>query len=202
MIQTPPWRWSMSFCDALAFNLVAAVVVGGGIHLTGAAHDSDAGPSALSYAWTATCGVFDNAAAQNPLFTCSVPGPVTITLTVSDGDASPTCPDNLQVKVSCDPPPPQPYSWVVLGSGGAAIARVITPDATCPTITVDGEAKAMSVRVPAGTAALRTSTATPVKPSAFPVTTCEFTLPSTTARASVLGHDLALPKAGAGAARR
>jgi hypothetical protein len=34
--------------------------------------------------------VFDNAAAQNPLFTCSAPGPVTITLTVSDGDPSPT----------------------------------------------------------------------------------------------------------------
>ncbi|MES1173067.1 MAG: metallophosphoesterase [Myxococcales bacterium] len=173
----------------------AAVVVGGGIHLSAAAHDSDAVPSALSYAWAATSGVFDNAAAQNPLFTCSAPGPVTITLTVSDGDPSPTCPDNLQVKVSCDPPPPQPYSWVVLGSGGTAIARVITPEATCPTITVDGVTKAMSVRVPAGTNAVRTSSATPVKPSAFPVTTCEFTLSSSTARASVLGHDLALPKA-------
>ncbi len=28
-IQTPPWRWSMSFCDALALNLVAALAVAG-----------------------------------------------------------------------------------------------------------------------------------------------------------------------------
>jgi len=29
LIQTPPARWSMSFCDALALNLTAAVIVGG-----------------------------------------------------------------------------------------------------------------------------------------------------------------------------
>ena len=180
--------------DAAGAN-PAAVVVGGGIHLNGAAHDSDSGPSALSYAWTATSGVFDNAASQNPLFTCSAPGPVTLTLTVSDGDTSPTCADNLSVKVNCDNPPPQPYSWVVLGSGGSAIARVVTPDTSCPSITVDGVTSPMSVRVAAGTVPVRTSSATPVKPSAFPVTTCEFTLPSTAGHAAVLGHDLALPKA-------
>ena len=179
--------------DAAGAN-PANVVVGGGIHLTGAAHDSDSGPSALRYAWTASSGVFDDAAAQNPLFTCSVAGPVSITLTVSDADPSPTCPDNLTVKVNCDPAPPQPYSWVVLGSGGAAIARVITPEATCPRITVDGVTQLMNVRVPAGTVPVRTASATPVKASAFPVTTCELTLPSNAAHAAVLGHELALPK--------
>ncbi|MEI9953511.1 MAG: metallophosphoesterase [Pseudomonadota bacterium] len=180
--------------DAAGAN-PAQVVVGGGIRLTGAAHDPDSSPSALTYAWSATSGVFDNATSQNPLFTCSLSGPVSITLTVSDGDAAPTCPDNLTVQVNCDPPPPQPYSWVVLGSGGAAIARVITPAATCPNITVDGVAQAMSVRAAAATIPVRTATATPTKASAFPVTTCEFTLPSGAHRASVLGHDLALPKA-------
>ena len=29
LIQTPPWRWSLSFCDALALNLVVALVVAG-----------------------------------------------------------------------------------------------------------------------------------------------------------------------------
>ncbi|HEY5288561.1 MAG TPA: hypothetical protein VIJ59_00880 [Caulobacteraceae bacterium] len=29
LIQTPPWRWSMSFCDSLALNLTAGIVVGG-----------------------------------------------------------------------------------------------------------------------------------------------------------------------------
>ena len=28
-LQTPPWRWSLSVCDAIGFNLVTAVVVGG-----------------------------------------------------------------------------------------------------------------------------------------------------------------------------
>jgi len=37
MIQTPPWRWSMSFCDEIAWNLVAALVVAG-LGLAAAAH--------------------------------------------------------------------------------------------------------------------------------------------------------------------
>jgi hypothetical protein len=37
LIQTPPWRWSMPFCDALAMNLVAALAVAGlGLALAGA----------------------------------------------------------------------------------------------------------------------------------------------------------------------
>ncbi len=35
LIQTPPWRWGFSFCDALALNLVAGLVVAGvGLCLT------------------------------------------------------------------------------------------------------------------------------------------------------------------------
>lgn len=29
LVQTPPWRWSLSACDALAFNLVGALVIAG-----------------------------------------------------------------------------------------------------------------------------------------------------------------------------
>ncbi|MGH7015848.1 MAG: STT3 domain-containing protein, partial [Caulobacteraceae bacterium] len=29
-VQTPPWRWGLSFCDALALNTVVAVIVAGG----------------------------------------------------------------------------------------------------------------------------------------------------------------------------
>lgn len=37
MIETPPWRWGFSFCDALATNLVAGCVVGGaGLAIAGA----------------------------------------------------------------------------------------------------------------------------------------------------------------------
>jgi MFS family permease len=28
-IQTPPWRWSLSVCDSIGFNLVTAIVIGG-----------------------------------------------------------------------------------------------------------------------------------------------------------------------------
>jgi len=188
---------SLNVCpviDSVGAN-PAEVIVGGGIRVSGAAHDSDGAPSALSYAWTATSGVFDHANTASPLFTCSSPGPVTLTLTVADGDPSPTCPDNLQLKVMCDVPPPQAYSWVEVGSGGVALARVITPDTNCPNLTIDGVSQPMAVRVAAGTMAVRTSSASPVKPSAFPVTTCEFTIPSSAKSASVLGRDLALPKA-------
>jgi hypothetical protein len=173
----------------------AEALVGTGIRLSGSAHDSDGGPQALMYAWTATSGVFDNASAQNPLFTCAVAGPVTITLTVSDGDPSPTCPDNLSVNVTCSNPPPQAYAWVELGSGGQTLARVATPDTTCPTVNIDGTPTPMSVRVAAGTVPVRTSSASPVKASAFPVTSCELTIPPGTAHANVLGRDLPLPKA-------
>ncbi len=62
------------------------VLVGSTIALTGAAHDADTGPSALSYQWQATGGTLSNATAQNPTFTCATPGTASVTLTVSDGD--------------------------------------------------------------------------------------------------------------------
>ncbi len=41
--QTPPWRWSLSVCDSIGFNLVTAVVIGGlglaGLTAAGAALD-------------------------------------------------------------------------------------------------------------------------------------------------------------------
>ncbi len=79
----------------------ASVVVGGSIQLSGAAHDSDSGPSALAYSWSASSGFFDHAQAQNPLFTCSAPGTVTIDLLVSDGDPSAACADHASLSVVC-----------------------------------------------------------------------------------------------------
>ncbi len=61
----------------------AEVVVGNPIALTGAATGPD--PSGLTYAWTAPSGSFDHPTAANPNFTCSTPGPITLTLTVGDG---------------------------------------------------------------------------------------------------------------------
>src|SRR5262249_55303903 len=62
----------------------AEVQVGSSLALTASAHDSDAGPNPLTYAWTASSGTLSDASAKNPTFTCTAPGTVTLNLTVSD----------------------------------------------------------------------------------------------------------------------
>jgi hypothetical protein len=78
------------------------VQAGGSVALSVSAHDSDAAPSALSYAWTASSGTLSNATLKNPTFTCgSTPGTATLTLTVSDGDADPTCAATQTTTITC-----------------------------------------------------------------------------------------------------
>ncbi len=86
--------------DGIAAN-PAEVQVGSTIALTAAAHDSDAGPSALGYAWTASAGTLSNATAQNPTFTCTAPGTATLSVTVSDGDPAASCADTRSAQVTC-----------------------------------------------------------------------------------------------------
>ena len=87
--------------------------------------------------------------------------------------------------------------YVVLGEDGVAQARVITADAACPAIRVDGRSAPMNVRAAAATLAQRptASAAALSKPSEFPVTVCEASLPRGVRAASVLGRALPLPKA-------
>jgi phospholipase C len=64
-------------------------------------------PSAVTYAWSAPTGSFDTPAAASANFKCAVPGPVTLTLTVSDGAVpeGSTCSPTLStatVQVTCD----------------------------------------------------------------------------------------------------
>src|SRR5438132_471655 len=89
------------------------------------------------------------------------------------------------------------YTFVVLAAEGAPIARAITSAAACPDIELDGDARAMSVRAPPGTMPLRPTLSTPAnsKPSAFPVLTCESSIPPGTTRATIAGRALPLPKA-------
>lgn len=77
------------------------VTLGGTVQLSGAAHDADNGPAPLAYHWSASSGFFDDATSASPVFTCSAPGTVTLTLTVSDGDPSTTCADHTSVTVAC-----------------------------------------------------------------------------------------------------
>jgi hypothetical protein len=92
---------------------------------------------------------------------------------------------------------PELSSFVVIGEDGAAVARVLTAAALCPTISLDGRDVAMTVRSPAQTIAQRPTVSAPAdsKPSAFPVLACEARISAGTAKASVAGQSLPLPRA-------
>ncbi len=80
---------------------------------------------------------------------------------------------------STPPSGPAEYRYVVLGPDGVAVARVITVNAQCPPIDIDGATRAMTVRMAPATIPVRPSRADLPAPkaSAFPVLTCEMTLP-------------------------
>lgn len=106
------------------------------------------------------------------------------------------------ILAGCTTQPPSPqapadYRYVLVGPDGVAMARVITSDAHCPPVDIDGVARAMTVRMPAATIPVRPSRPdlpTP-KASAFPVLTCELALPVGAKRASIAGRALPLPRA-------
>jgi hypothetical protein len=89
------------------------------------------------------------------------------------------------------------HAFVVLGEEGRPVARVITTDAACPPIELDGVGVAMDVRARPATIPLRPTRSHPAesKPSAFPVLVCEKSLPAGTRRATVAGRALPLPRA-------
>ena len=86
-------------------------------------------------------------------------------------------------------------SYVLLGEDGARVARVVTPEAACPSVTVDGRPLPMSARAPAGTAPLRTTISPPAdsKPSVFDGLVCEAIIPASAKVARVGGRNLPLP---------
>jgi hypothetical protein len=81
----------------------ADVNVGFPVALAVAAHDPDSGPAPLAYQWSAASGSFSAATSATPTFVCSMPGPVTLTVTVSDGDPAPSCAGALSFVVTCEP---------------------------------------------------------------------------------------------------
>jgi acid phosphatase len=84
----------------------ASVFIGSTIALSTTAHDSDSGPSPLTYQWTASAGTLAGATTLAPTFTCgATAGPVTVTVTVSDGDTTAGCPAVSTVALNCAPNP-------------------------------------------------------------------------------------------------
>ncbi|HXU04806.1 MAG TPA: hypothetical protein VN903_27775 [Polyangia bacterium] len=88
--------------DGISAN-PAEANVGASIALSVAAHDSDAGPQALGYAWAASGAGAITAGANtpNPTVTCNTPGMATVTATVSDGDPAAGCAAQLSAQVNC-----------------------------------------------------------------------------------------------------
>lgn len=97
-------------------------------------------------------------------------------------------------------------AYVTIGTKNEAIARVITsyvPEASagaqaaCPLITVDGTPSRMALRTAPGSPAQRQTASDPKdsKPSVFPVSVCEQTLPAGAKSVSVADLALPLPKA-------
>ena len=88
-----------------------------------------------------------------------------------------------------------PVQFVVLGSAGERVARAIVPGAICPNVVIDGRTQPMTMRALSETIALRPTRSDPAdsKPSTFPVSTCETTVPRTAHHASIGGVALPLP---------
>jgi hypothetical protein len=156
-------------------------------------------------------------------FMCTTAGTTTVTVTIDDGPQNAgTCSNNVvSTTVICDAVPSNqaPYAWVELAgpnsvaadgglvgaygqTGNLAIARAVTGAAVdggnpCPNITINsGTPVQMNLRAAATTALpARTVNTNPMKPSLFPVSSCEYPLPSNATSASVAGQSLPIPKA-------
>ncbi|HEY3252982.1 MAG TPA: metallophosphoesterase, partial [Polyangiaceae bacterium] len=114
------------------------LTVGGSVVVSATAHDSDAAPSPLSYQWTASGGTLSSATAQNPTFTCTAPGSVTLTLKVSDGDATPDCADSMTATVTCSAPvcaggcdDSNPCTTDVCGAGSVCTHTTVADGTLC-----------------------------------------------------------------------
>ncbi|HXJ23255.1 MAG TPA: metallophosphoesterase [Polyangia bacterium] len=194
---------TVNVCPSIT-SVSAAPPAGNLIAITGVASDPDSGPSALTYAWTTSSGTLSSTTAANPTLTCTAPGSVSLTLTASDGDAG--CNATFDFQLTCPPDSALgETAWVEIGANNQAIARLLTPYNVCPSITVNGTTSPMTLRVLAGTNALRptTSDATVAqamsdgqsKASVFTTSTCEFLVPANATTATVAGISLPLPKA-------
>jgi len=117
--------------DGISAN-PAEAYVGAPISLQALAHDSDAGPVALSYQWTATNGSLSSATAQSPTFTCASAGSATVTVTVADGDPAPSCADSYSVTLACT----QPVCVGNCDDSNPCTSDVCNPDLTCSHTTV------------------------------------------------------------------
>lgn len=75
----------------------ATVAVGGAVTVSVSATDPDG--DALMFGWTAPSGRFGDTGAPVTTFTCAANGPVTLTMTITDG----MCPTSITLPITCVP---------------------------------------------------------------------------------------------------
>lgn len=75
--------------------------VGHSVTLQASAHDTDHGPSSLSYAWQVNGVTISGQTQPSLVYTCATAGTVTITAVASDGD--PACNETLTATLTCSP---------------------------------------------------------------------------------------------------
>jgi uncharacterized protein YjiK len=112
--------------------LPAETTVGHSVAVSGAATGPN--PTGLTYAWSAPSGSLDTPAAAQANYTCAASGPVTLTMTVSDGAVfdGGTCSVALAtqtVQVQCDA--------AIASEAGAPPDAGTTPDAGTSPHTID-----------------------------------------------------------------
>lgn len=84
--------------------LPTEAVIGGHASLVASAHDTDNGPSPLTYKWTTNGAPLGNHPQATLTFTCTTAGPVTVKVSVSDGDPDSACGDSLTASLMCTGP--------------------------------------------------------------------------------------------------
>jgi hypothetical protein len=89
---------------------------------------------------------------------------------------------------------PAPAAWVELAPGGSVV-RIMTPDTTCPVVTVDGHARRSTLRAAPATLPERANKAAVTGPIAFPTRVCELPLSRRVHNAAIAGRPLPLPRA-------
>ncbi|MEI9947640.1 MAG: hypothetical protein WDO74_01290 [Pseudomonadota bacterium] len=118
--------------DAVSAN-PAEAFVGTTIALSARAHDADAAPAALSYRWSASSGSLSDSNTSAPIFTCLAPGPVSLSVSASDGDPLASCAESRVITVQCTAD-----ANGAGGSSGAASAGASAGGAAAPAARIRG----------------------------------------------------------------
>lgn len=105
----PDDSWSFNECPDI-FSVVADPPIGCSIQLHVDATDPDHKPQPLSFVWT------NGMTAPNPALDCQAEGPVSLGVTVSDGDTAAACAASSALTVIC--PPGCDGSHTLADSGG------------------------------------------------------------------------------------